>query len=93
MTSYFEDLGKFFVKDNIVIINSKAVVCLDNKEPRILNGNIENIIFHNDWGVTLVTADQEQSRKIYSMILNHRLFRKLQMLSELEGIKQGAITS
>lgn len=84
MSDFVEILG--YVRD-ISIVNRIAIVVVELQQPQIL-GTIEQVIFDSEeWQVTLVCVESSK-RKIITMGVNHKLFRKLQMIVKMSEVLQ-----
>lgn len=86
-SEFYEFQG--FVRD-VGIVDKRAVVCIDNQDPKILDGFIERIIFDSqEYQATLITTIPKlKSKKIYSIPISHRLFKKLQLMANMSEVPQ-----
>jgi len=88
LSAVFKEFDNY-IKD-ITIIGRRVAVCYAHQEPIVLKGTILQIIFDSQsWNCTIICTEAKQKRKmIYSMVMNHLLFNKLQVLGRMNKIEQ-----
>lgn len=93
MSAIFQEI-ECNIKD-IGIIDKRIIVCYANQEPLIFEGKLQEIIFDSiSWSTTAICFDvKNNSRYIYSMILNHRLYDQLFLMADKKRILTRRIES
>lgn len=78
-----------FIHD-ISIIDKRIVICSGaSKEAKVQDGVIERFLFDSDsWSTIIICCLGKGQKAIYSVILNHKLVRKLQTVAKLNELVQ-----
>ena len=74
----------------ISIINRRIILCGGaNKEEKLLDGVIEKVVFDSDsWSTVIICCLGKGQKAIYSLVVNHKLVRKLEIVSKLSKVVQ-----
>lgn len=83
-TDFLEIPG--YVRD-VGIVNKHAVICIDNQEPQIL-GIVEKVIFDSQEYLVTFICWSSNGKRIVSFGINHKLFKKLQLIVNMSELLQ-----